>query len=450
MTSSEHRLALLEESVKKSDRQLLVPSLNPLGDSGGEDDQQPFRLMDLAVEIRLYIFEQVLGGSTIFPEAVPGPRFRSHITMGKEANYAIFLVSKQVRAEALRAGWEGTRKCFMCPWDCEEVMEIASWRPPPYNWIAKMELNLATSDWFVFFGIRISPDERHLEHENSEVCPLQSIPTLRDLQLTFRSPYDSGNSSPWYENAVRSDILQYFIAPLPGTDRTTLADKVSQPCYRIIPDWVLTFAFPYIKHIPKIRLAGCIKTDVRKRWEQVLAEEYHRKEGERDHRTDKFNWEEAVARIKSLDVSVPPLCTCPMPCTSNPGRFTVDTEGECGNSGSITERKIVFEAMADFDVDDEYTLQLRKRGEKLKRRMIRRGVEKVHFRIVGPYSDLPRLEEKYPETAADIRAEAKLVALLTEIEEKMMQKSREEEDEDGKTDGGLGDWWGGRHGRMGE
>jgi hypothetical protein len=110
----------------------------------------------------------------------------------------------------------------------------------------------------------------------------------------------------------------------------------------------------------------------------------------------------------------------------------------------MTEEDIMFEAIADFDVDDEYTPQLRKRGEKLKRRMIRRGVEKVHFRIVGPYSDLPRLEAQYPETAADIRAEAKLEALFDGTEND--GEKPEGRDEDGKTEGGLRHWWGDRHG----
>jgi hypothetical protein len=42
------------------------------------------------------------------------------------------------------------------------------------------------------------------------------------------------------------------------------------PCHTEVVDWNLTFAFPFIKYIPTIRLTGTIKTHQRKKWELIF------------------------------------------------------------------------------------------------------------------------------------------------------------------------------------
>jgi hypothetical protein len=39
-------------------------------------------------------------------------------------------------------------------------------------------------------------------------------------------------------------------------------------------DWIMTFAFPWVRRIKKVTLAGAVKTDAKARWERILRYDY--------------------------------------------------------------------------------------------------------------------------------------------------------------------------------
>lgn len=36
-------------------------------------------------------------------------------------------------------------------------------------------------------------------------------------------------------------------------------------------DWIMTFAWPYVKDLPKVTIGGAVKSDAKKKWNVLLA-----------------------------------------------------------------------------------------------------------------------------------------------------------------------------------
>jgi hypothetical protein len=46
------------------------------------------------------------------------------------------------------------------------------------------------------------------------------------------------------------------------------------PCSKVVVDWILNLAFPFVKQIPRVRLTGYVKTSVKAKWDAILAKAY--------------------------------------------------------------------------------------------------------------------------------------------------------------------------------
>jgi len=268
----------------------LVNSKNHLGEAGWQlqrgwwaSNGQNFPIMTLPAEIRCEILRQILGGN-IYPNArthvdVQGPV----VTLGSRAhngpmedrmpsrpdppNYAILRANKQIQEEALQAAWEGTTKHFS-HWIFLETVVQAPNSPSGYHWLTHVQLCMDTKECYEFFGIGIYPVLRLLP-QGSKGRLLQGISSLKSFEILFKSPYDS-YANPW-------SLLHL-------ENRRTLKQ---QPCHKIMVEWALIFAFPYLKHIPNVRFTGCIKTCTKTKWEHILSNEYYlRKETFKTHGYD--------------------------------------------------------------------------------------------------------------------------------------------------------------------
>ncbi|KAH6865969.1 hypothetical protein BKA58DRAFT_471887 [Alternaria rosae] len=170
-------------------------------------------------------------------------------------NYVVLRANKQIHEEALKAAWEGTTKHF-AHWIWLENVVYALNSPSGYYWLTHVQLCMSTSNCYEFLGMQVDPVLRLLPRP-SRACMLQDIPTLKNLGIVFGTPY-SYDSNPWF-----------------GTRRLDGLPIEQHPCHKIMVEWGLIFAFPYLKHIPNVRLTGCIKTSTKLKWENILSNEYY-------------------------------------------------------------------------------------------------------------------------------------------------------------------------------
>ncbi|KAF2657870.1 hypothetical protein K491DRAFT_594063 [Lophiostoma macrostomum CBS 122681] len=296
-----------------------------------ERNGKTFRLMDLPAEVRANVFEHILGSpiylrtalnsstgqnvvtfrpgkgaadyhSTIhwensyaYEEAEKFPRIATSYSKGRNvrlANMNIFLVNKQIRDEALKSGWEGTWKHFSLRYILKDVLQCPN-PPTEFNWLSRIELHLSASGFIGLFGVEVYP-EIHIDASCSYGHLLQRILNLKQLRLRFRSPYDGPQANPWRDYVQHrryADVIQ---------SDPRCKDMVKFPCQRILVDYILTFAFPFIKHVPNIYLAGCIKSKQKADWDRIFATEYY--ERSKDYRTHGYDQDAALEQILGTPV----------------------------------------------------------------------------------------------------------------------------------------------------
>jgi len=178
----------------------------------------------------------------------------------------MMLANKTIRAEFFEACWEGTPKSF-CHLDT--FSRVVNAHPPrEYNWISKVELDFNLSQWFEFFGIKILGLHVHVTEADFKGPLLKSIPTLKVLKLTFQNPRTTLN--PW-ETFYKENRQDTALFPPGGWQE----NMTRWPCNKQVIDWVLNTAFDHIRHIPHIRLEGCIKTVIKSKRQSRPVEAYN-------------------------------------------------------------------------------------------------------------------------------------------------------------------------------
>lgn len=158
-------------------------------------------------------------------------------------------ISKQLHSEAVKAGWEGTKKCFFAPRQLTSVLEASY--APPYNWLSNVVLQFTMKGWFELFGVDDAPDF-HMASLETLGYLLLAIPSLTHLRMWLRSPDDGYDFSPWGHS---HDV--YSIAPYIR-------------CQRTMVDWIMAFAWPFIEHLPRVTIGGAVK-DSNQKWNSLLA-----------------------------------------------------------------------------------------------------------------------------------------------------------------------------------
>jgi hypothetical protein len=126
---------------------------------------------------------------------------------------------------------------------------------------------------------------------------------------------------------------------------------------------------------------------VRKRWDFILADEYNNRELDYPRIHD-YNWEEEMKDILSHTVIDAPVCKCALSCIEEE---VVNIEGG-------------FNLVKNFDFNDEFTEDLKKRLGSLFRRLPDTSLQII---VLGPDANLERLEAEYPEPKPEKDGEAK-------------------------------------------
>ncbi|KAF2794800.1 hypothetical protein K505DRAFT_360752 [Melanomma pulvis-pyrius CBS 109.77] len=295
-----------------------------------QNNGRHFRLLDLPEELRRQIFIQVLGPE-VYPQKKRGSghnekdikpmvlrqgctyeyldrdtaRATEDIIPYRESkpNRAIFYLNKQVLREARRAGWEGTLKCFKYYQDFPHYDgsldrhssgaggNMDSYGMLSFNYLNRVSLNLGNDGYFALFGLNCQPFRLENEYPNPRF--LEIMKSTQYLELCFRNPFEGWSNDPW---CTLHDAMD-----LPAKDRGS--------CQKIIVDWILTFAKPYIEHIPKIELTGFIKHSTKGKWDTIFEEQ----------RTKKVYYEMANERediLSNAGRKKGPECLCKKTCIS--------------------------------------------------------------------------------------------------------------------------------------
>ncbi|KAF2689855.1 hypothetical protein K458DRAFT_483420 [Lentithecium fluviatile CBS 122367] len=160
----------------------------------------------------------------------------------------ILLFSKLVRKEALAACWVGTFKLFGSKYILEHVLVCPNL--PNYNWLARVRLDFSIHHYLDFITVR-ERDGRAFLETKSRGYLLKSVSTIKELVLNSKKPYRSSN--------IHNSWIYGKPEPL---------------CFKIAVNCILLYYFPFVKHIPTIRLTGYIKTSVKAKWNYILSKEY--------------------------------------------------------------------------------------------------------------------------------------------------------------------------------
>jgi hypothetical protein len=181
-----------------------------------------FPLIKLPAELRAIIFQHVFG-ENLYPYARQNHRLslrevvltsdHPYFAPDHDAqleghclyppNYNVLNLNKQLRKEAVQAGWEGTWKHFIRPIHLTNVLDAPVVQFSGER-LSRVHLNFSVGKYLSFFGVSIEP-RVHLDTLARSGHPLKTSKGLKRIELFFRKPYgNSAGSNPWYHFHARN------------------------------------------------------------------------------------------------------------------------------------------------------------------------------------------------------------------------------------------------------
>ncbi|KAK4923124.1 hypothetical protein LTR49_009592 [Elasticomyces elasticus] len=342
-----------------------------------EKSGNPFRFLDLAVELQNKIFLFAIGeyiepdppgnsrgvGTTIItgftdyeeyrksPMSAGGLYSNPLPTRESPVNAALLTLNKQLAANARGVLWYETTKRMTNDFS---LLRMTTWMPSKnFGFLTRVELAMSHFDYFDVFQVKMKPFDTYYydpydcdraRRAKGYATGLSKLTSLRYLEIYFMSTIEP-TYSPWLAfHLMRPDVREW---QYPDVDFRRL------PCQKVMVDQIMAFAANYILAIPKletVRLTGFIKTETKKYWEGTL--------NEKGAVSRKDEIKERQDAIKALPFSAfPPECFCPHTC----GSFALDQVRleELDRTGNHPElfRKEFEEVERGyfFDFDDTYT-----------------------------------------------------------------------------------------------
>ncbi|CAI6313040.1 unnamed protein product [Periconia digitata] len=292
-------------------------------------NRKHFPVMTLPAEIRSIVWRHALG-SNISPFKTSDRHGNSQLSIMDtwkddiesfddfqrklargSINHNLLLVSKAVNKEAFLAARMATKHFTDCHVLGDLIRNLA---PQQMNWLGKIHLDMDLTVFFDFFGVTVEPFLQFTTvHDGiSGSAVLKRLPALRVLELNVQSPWvvfsrdrrrepsRFAERNPWRKFRSESGMTY---------------DEVDvEPCFKVVVDWMLLAAFPFIQQIPKIVLLGAVKTCLREKWRAILAQA--KREKHLDEADRSFSYEMEVQRLMLNPPSIlnVPECHCPASC----------------------------------------------------------------------------------------------------------------------------------------
>ncbi|KAI7085640.1 hypothetical protein KC356_g5679 [Hortaea werneckii] len=258
-------------------------------------------------------------------------------------NLGVLSLSKKTREAALYALWKQTTKVFRSPQSIPrrrlrssdptfpdtDISGIPSYIPSRFQpYLNRIQLALDNVDLLLLFGVplpgindaftvRPSPPPAH-------IFPTL-LPYLKYLDIYFQSTARR-SYNPWHttEMTPDPDRRAYLTEDLG-------MDLMRMPCQRILQEWILTYAYEYIRGISRVELSGFIKAPVKKKWERLLnpppTSPSSSAEGNEEARISTFIASEKKTKSLYRPSDYPPQCICDtaLPCGATSAVYDVQS-----------------------------------------------------------------------------------------------------------------------------
>ncbi|KAK5120828.1 hypothetical protein LTR85_005895 [Meristemomyces frigidus] len=232
----------------------------------------------------------------------------------------------------------------------------------------RVQLSFTDAEYFDFFYVSLPgypPEEERgwgvdtTAWDRDGEAPAMAIsrlPNLRYLELWFDATLHCVGSNPWAGRKSGTHLAQLGI------------DARRFPCRKGMIDWIMCFAYRYIKDVPRVNMASYVKTVTRNKWLDVLRDKGHMVEHQ------EF-FDEKVHGIEDMPMSdFPPICECDHPCCYPDLRSAMNYDDTHYGPWVARRRKCyIKEALHDyrFDFDDSFERCWEKgsRGDNASRRV---------------------------------------------------------------------------------
>ncbi|KAH4923595.1 hypothetical protein HBI79_169570 [Parastagonospora nodorum] len=251
-----------------------------LGQTYTRSNLEPIRMFDpTMVDWRDPIWKRLIGSSQFHldPSGNRPPPFTS-----------IIGTNTQIKSEFCNNAYRNATMHFQDDFN----LHLAICSPQISCHIRSISIGFPNSSLFNFVGF--------VQHHHQPFVPMDRIPvkilcqlkTLEHIEFHFQvTPPRLPNGMPCLDPFLRQVLMNNM------TDVT---------CQKVLVDWFLTLALAYIRHIPHISISGHVKNSTRADWEAIFEDE--RQGIEHDMSAQ-------VQNILSLHwTNFPILCACQHPC----------------------------------------------------------------------------------------------------------------------------------------
>ncbi|KAK5715268.1 hypothetical protein LTR17_016869 [Elasticomyces elasticus] len=253
---------------------------------------------------------------------------------------------------------------------------------PNLDFLNRIQLAMSDFQYILFFGVELPYITSQVGATEPPATVLAKLSGLRYLEICFESIINFYYCNPWPCDRGPYGKYRDHFRSTDGQNAPDV-DYGGFPCRKAMVDYLLSFAYKYIKTIPHVNLTGCIKQSTRDRWMDIF--------GAYKLRPETFEQKllSHIAQIKALeDTELPPRCYCPVPCAypdfmdaerRRPGRYIGPTywnDGPHTESGDWRHVRDTERAIAGyhFDQDDSTPpVEFTGVGRKREKREVREG-----------------------------------------------------------------------------
>jgi hypothetical protein len=168
-------------------------------------------------------------------------------------------MNRQLHREAMRAAWKDTVKWFSDPSDLESFLRLCSTERLPEHLTMDIKLCFSSTQYLYFFEADmkcIRGAYPYPQRTAGQIFPLMLATGVKHLTLDFESTKQPYSWNPWicHQHAINRNPSRHT-------------------CQKMIVEWILRWAKPYLVMLPSVSFGGYIKHSTRTPWDAILRQE---------------------------------------------------------------------------------------------------------------------------------------------------------------------------------